>query len=538
MARDQFLLARGLREALPNLALAEPAYLTDTEDLVIGGNAGNVNLSNKNSINVKSFGCIGDGVTDDTTAFQNAINEAVAKNKMLFIPSGVFKITSNLIVNSNGFTMQGVNTNDSVILFDETNGFLITQTTEGASINIKNICFSLTYISYNNYVAINYTGSPSTGDVTNKIIEDCLFIGEDRRNLTSPYNITWYRCMQVNEGDRFVVNNCRFQGAQEELNVFNHPTQALYITNSTHFNLTNSHILIYNEGVYLEGLSENFFSNNNTIIGCKIGINLQPNTSPANDHNIVNTHVSAYEVNIKMSTDVGTDMETLALTISSCFFLKRDDSLLNFKHIEINGIYFHISNNLFFTIGAINTINDVGIDIISSKKGLIYGNTFFNQYTGIKIDANSINLGIQCNMIVDTPSSQLGEFILDSGAFGLIVLNNTGDRNTDFLKSPYDELYKALSHSFYTGSDNLALNIINGAATVENYIDIFGGGAGDPVNLRASGSDADIDFRIYSKGANGRVRFGTHNTTTDAAITGYIEIKDINGTIRKLAIID
>lgn len=49
---------------------------------------------------VKHFGAKGDGSTDDTAAFQNAINTVVSTTYGLFIPSGVYRLTSTLLVSS------------------------------------------------------------------------------------------------------------------------------------------------------------------------------------------------------------------------------------------------------------------------------------------------------------------------------------------------------------------------------------------------------------------------------------------------------
>lgn len=49
-------------------------------------------------INVKRRGAVGDGLTDDTVAIQNTINEAVQKNKRVFIPEGIFIITQPLVI--------------------------------------------------------------------------------------------------------------------------------------------------------------------------------------------------------------------------------------------------------------------------------------------------------------------------------------------------------------------------------------------------------------------------------------------------------
>ena len=56
-----------------------------------------------------------------------------------------------------------------------------------------------------------------------------------------------------------------------------------------------------------------------------------------------------------------------------------------------------------------------------------------------------------------------------------------------------------------------------------------------PIIIAAS-TAADSDLYLYPK-ANGKVKFGTRVATADAPISGYIEIKDSSGNIRKLAVI-
>jgi hypothetical protein len=52
----------------------------------------------------------------------------------------------------------------------------------------------------------------------------------------------------------------------------------------------------------------------------------------------------------------------------------------------------------------------------------------------------------------------------------------------------------------------------------------------------ASGTDVDFVIAPQNSAGNGRVKFGTY-VNTPSAVTGYIEIKDIAGNIRKLAVI-
>jgi hypothetical protein len=66
----------------------------------------NWKVLNESHINVKDFGAVGDGVADDTVAIQLAINTAKGagvvgvNNRAVYIPGGVYKITSTLEVDA------------------------------------------------------------------------------------------------------------------------------------------------------------------------------------------------------------------------------------------------------------------------------------------------------------------------------------------------------------------------------------------------------------------------------------------------------
>jgi glucan 1,3-beta-glucosidase len=54
------------------------------------------NLGVDSFISARTAGAKGDGKTDDTTAVQNAINQAVSQNKVLFFDHGVYKVTQTI----------------------------------------------------------------------------------------------------------------------------------------------------------------------------------------------------------------------------------------------------------------------------------------------------------------------------------------------------------------------------------------------------------------------------------------------------------
>lgn len=59
-------------------------------------------------LNVRDYGARGDGATDDTSAIQRAIDEALTQRGTVFFPPGKYKVTSELRVGSGGFiTIQG-----------------------------------------------------------------------------------------------------------------------------------------------------------------------------------------------------------------------------------------------------------------------------------------------------------------------------------------------------------------------------------------------------------------------------------------------
>lgn len=71
---------------------------------------------------------------------------------------------------------------------------------------------------------------------------------------------------------------------------------------------------------------------------------------------------------------------------------------------------------------------------------------------------------------------------------------------------------------------------------VDNQIRLFSEAAGTSPVVAADGADTDVDLVLQPKGA-GNVRFGGFSGSADVPVTGYIEIKDFAGNIRKLAVI-
>jgi hypothetical protein len=115
----------------------------------------------QDTLSVKDFGAVGDGVTDDTTAIQNAVNaaELLVVNRhyggvSVFFPSGAYKISSTITIQEtnipqngagNGITLVGEGKTSSSIIANNPNfdlvSFVGSQTRSYYGGGVKNLGF-------------------------------------------------------------------------------------------------------------------------------------------------------------------------------------------------------------------------------------------------------------------------------------------------------------------------------------------------------------------------------------------------------------
>jgi hypothetical protein len=71
----------------------------------------------RDSVSVKDFGAVGNGVTDDTVALQTAIDYAASTSRALYIPPGTYIISARVYQQTNGarITIFGAGYNSSII---------------------------------------------------------------------------------------------------------------------------------------------------------------------------------------------------------------------------------------------------------------------------------------------------------------------------------------------------------------------------------------------------------------------------------------
>lgn len=197
----------------------------------------------RETVSVKDFGAVGDGVTDDTAAFQSALT-VLENGGVLYVPLGRYKITDTLVLKT-GVTVQGQGNADRTFGIPNTNAesSYIFQTTANKSvfsiggntrqIRIKDISLG-SRLDVNLVPSTNINGISLAGTWPNSstdfVVERCSFYNFNKAvsvvdtALPGSPNPDW-QCDDVS------FNNCLFY--------MNTDGMYFYTTNSDSWVLTN-----------------------------------------------------------------------------------------------------------------------------------------------------------------------------------------------------------------------------------------------------------------------------------------------------------
>jgi hypothetical protein len=114
-----------------NLAQATNANVVQYDPAGLGAQATTVQTKLRETVSVKDFGAVGDGVTDDTVAIQNAIDYVASlsttftRGGEVHFPRGEYVTTASLVIGSNGTTLSGSGIINTIIRFTGSSGAAI-----------------------------------------------------------------------------------------------------------------------------------------------------------------------------------------------------------------------------------------------------------------------------------------------------------------------------------------------------------------------------------------------------------------------------
>ena len=128
---DKTTIVNAINEVLYDVGLVD-TKVGDLNDLTTNDKTSIVNAINEVKkyggifINVKSYGAVGDGVTDDTTAIQDAVDSIGTDNYILYFPAGTYLISSEIVMPVNSGIIFGDGRMLSSILTDDCSGLSFT----------------------------------------------------------------------------------------------------------------------------------------------------------------------------------------------------------------------------------------------------------------------------------------------------------------------------------------------------------------------------------------------------------------------------
>lgn len=296
-----------------------------------------------NYVTPQMFGAKGDGVTDDTEAFQNAINNS----KGLFVPDGVY-LVSELRV-SKPIRILGASKANAVLKYAGTGKAL---TIKPHSISSSNDCLQVE-LENMKIIADNAETAIYINETVHSVFRN-LFIGgtftkgfemNGESNVISKYNSIYN-----NHFEEITIENCK------------HGFDIMGCISDTHFNLIT--IMRVDKGVYIHGEYDHQGSNNvtftnSTIIWSKEAFEI-------NGCHFRNIHISGCNFELFDNFGVKIDpvnSDVLNISVVNSFFMPSGNATSETVCLRLNKVSGGIINNLLFQ----NTINGVvGIDTTGS----------------------------------------------------------------------------------------------------------------------------------------------------------------------------
>lgn len=212
-------------------------------------------------VSVKDFGAVGDGVTDDTVAFQTALNRLfrnvnVNYKKTLIIPNGIYfldPMSPNPLAIPDGAIIRGETQNHAIINIGSAN--ILTETATGLGATSFTSGNRPKNIQIANLTIQRTTGSLVLTGVADSILLGVKFVGtyvlgNTVSNLdTEPPAIFWNNTLAGTAVDNLKLQQCTFQGVSVAVRCLQ---SAVF---DTRVKFEDCKFFVCNTGIYIAGVS-------------------------------------------------------------------------------------------------------------------------------------------------------------------------------------------------------------------------------------------------------------------------------------------
>ena len=265
-------------------------------------------------VNVKDFGAVGDGVTDDTAAFINAFSSVIASGGgTIFVPDGIYSIRQKITVTCNAqqhITLTGCGRYQSTLKFggaaDLGISFISTSLSNNQlpSFEVTGIGIIASRDNVGTALSFDYANSNNIDATVNL---SNIFIGQDVDNPSESGSGYGYWSRGI------YCNNCR-NGEIQNLHFFGEMNKAPNLTSSgitlsgesTSFVISSTLILESTTGIYITGTTEGVYVHNSDIVGVYYGVYYNIASGAEPQLTVTDSHINAqnagvWTVNVQQS---------------------------------------------------------------------------------------------------------------------------------------------------------------------------------------------------------------------------------------------
>lgn len=251
-------------------------------------------------INVKYYGAVGDGSTDDTSAIQQAID--ASQGQSVHIPAGEYLLTSTITWDGKNVPIYGDSKESTSLVWDGVStGLSVGGTTPVDALYLRGISF-LTKDSTTSGSAVDATLTVNARPTT--VVEDCFFAGYNAES--NNHSTYWWEGLVLHNALQPVILRCEFLGANPGGTVSGNQqaNAGIHLTADAEAvipKIVECHTLFLNYAVLFESSTEPSIEGISVIscdfVFCNTGVrgNFTHGTYKPPQVNISGTHCEAFE---------------------------------------------------------------------------------------------------------------------------------------------------------------------------------------------------------------------------------------------------
>jgi hypothetical protein len=495
-------------EALVALAASNGSSLVGHIATGTGAVARTVQTKLRDTVSVKDFGAVGDGVTNDTLAIQAAFNSGAVA---IYFPAGRYIVTANLTRSGNTY-IYGDTLTSSILQMNGTASFVYTGGTAGSEygtnqLQIERLGFECPTVTAKSVINAAWTDGVG-GTSKTFIMRDCQITGT---NAAGGFG----SAVLLTNARNIVVESVRILGDRDGTPLSSGFGFNIIGTNPTgapvemFFNKVQ--VYFVNTAFKIDGWIEGVFFTSCTMIACHIGINavIGP-AGPKPLINVIGCHINTDTFGIRTVGFVQSNYSDNLIYAQDV-----DGTSTGYAAISLNAsgatLDVQVDNNNFQGIISGISKNGVVVEDGTGSDLCIISNNIFNSFdTAVWFQTGTTNALAQGNVFVSCATD-----ILDQGTGSLI------NRFGDFAQTSTSGLAQVVSEN-KSSANNLTKTAgygIRGRDTISTQKDV---GA-----FRAVPQDADwvnATATIYGRNSDavaGYAFFGI-NGTPEGVITAPI----------------